>query len=229
MRKLFGSQRRSLRLNFKVKMPRLAQGGLKVLRDWLKSVPNPRLIAIDTLAMVRMPNRKDQAVYDADYAAMIELRDLAHEFGIAIVVVHHLRKLDADDAFDTISGTLGLTGCPDTLVILKRDAAGTMLLARGRDLEDVEKAVTFNKQTCTWTIQGDANEVRHSAQQQLILTALQEFQPQSPIQLASNTGMKRTNVRFLLHKMATEGTVEKLEYGKYQIPQKTEGKPSHDF
>src|SRR5262249_5844531 len=154
------------RLKFRIKMPRLAQGGLEMLREWIKSVPNPRLIAIDTLAMVRMPNRKDQSAYDADYAAVIGLRELAHEYGWAIVDVHHVGKLEADDAFDTISGTLGLTGCPDSIVLLKRDASGTMLLARGRDIEEVEKAITFNRQTCTWTIEGDAADVRRSAQQQ---------------------------------------------------------------
>ena len=220
MRKLFGSQSRSAPLHFKVKMPRLAQGGLAMLREWIKSVPEPRLVAIDTLAMVRMPNRKDQSVYDADYAAVVELRNLAHEFGIAIVVVHHVRKLEADDAFDTVSGTLGLTGCPDAIVILKRDAAGAMLLGKGRDLEDFEKAITLNKDDCTWRIDGDADDVRRSAQQQTIIEALQEAEsPQKPMQIASLTGMKRENVRFLLRKMAANGALKSAR-GKYEIASK---------
>lgn len=59
----------------------------------------------DALAKVRDPRKKDQGLYDADYAAMAGLK-----FGIAIVVVHHLRKMDADDPLDQISGTTGLTG-----------------------------------------------------------------------------------------------------------------------
>jgi RecA-family ATPase len=223
MRKLFGSQPRSSRLKFKVKMPRLADGGIDMLRDWIKGVPDPRLIAIDTLAMVRMPNRKEQSVYDADYAAVIELRNLAHEFGIAIVVVHHVRKMDADDPFDTISGTLGLTGCPDSLVILKRDTTGNMLLAKGRDLEEVEKAVTFNKESCTWRIDGDAQEIRRSAQQQEILAAMRDAEgPQTPIQVAAATSMKRDNVRFLMAKMAKDGALSKQGYGKYKLPERAE-------
>jgi hypothetical protein len=223
MRKLFGNTPRSARLHFKVKMPRLAKGGLAILREWLTSVPAPRLIAIDTLAMVRMPNRKEQSNYDSDYSAVIELRNLAHEFGIAIVVVHHVRKMDADDPFDTISGTLGLTGCPDSLIILKRDSVGTMLLGRGRDLEEIEKAITFDRRACTWKIEGDASEVRQSTERQLILTVLQEAEePQSPVQIATHTGMKRGNVRFLLFKMVADGTLQKAKYGKYQIAPKQE-------
>jgi hypothetical protein len=205
------------------KMPRLADGGLDVLRDWIKSAVGPRMIAIDTLAMVRMPNRKDQSAYDADYAAVIGLRDLAHEHGIAVVVVHHVRKMEADDAFDTISGTLGLSGCPDSLVILKRDTAGTQLLARGRDIEELEKAVTFNRESCTWTIEGDADDIRRSSQQRTLLTALREGEePQTPIQLAANTGMKRDSVRFLLGKMCKDGSVRKLARAKYEATPKAE-------
>ena len=101
-------------------------------QDWIESVKQPRLVIIDTLAMVRTPNRKDTSTYDADYAAVKELRDLALECGIAIVLVHHLRKAEADDPFDTISGTLGLTGAPDTIMILSRDQSrGTRLHAKG--------------------------------------------------------------------------------------------------
>jgi RecA-family ATPase len=218
MRKLFGTQPRSARLKFKIKMRRLAEGGLDMLREWIKNTPDPRFIIIDTLAMVRMPNRKDQSTYDADYAAVIELRSLAHESRVAIVVVHHVRKMDADDPFDTVSGTLGLTGCPDSIVLLKRDSTGTTLLVRGRDLEESEKAITFNRDNCTWRIEGDASEIRRSAQQQAILDALREIgEPQTPRQIAAGTGLKDGNVRFLLHKMMADGTLHKPVRGKYEI------------
>jgi RecA-family ATPase len=230
MSKLFGILPRSSRLQFRTKMPRLAEGGLEVLRRWLQGAAKPRMVAIDTLAMVRMPNRKDQSTYDADYAAVIGLRELAHEFGVAIVVVHHVRKMEADDPFDTVSGTLGLTGCPDSIVILKRDAAGSMLLGRGRDIEEIEKAVTFNKQTCAWTIEGDADEVRRSSQQQTILNTLREAdEPQTPIQVAGNAGMKRENVRYLLGRLVNDGAIRKVGRGKYEIAPKSQGGADADF
>ena len=76
--KLFGSATDwPFNLQFTCDMPRLADGGLKFIEDWIASVDRPRLIIIDTLAMVRAPNRKDQNSYDADYAAVKDLRDLA--------------------------------------------------------------------------------------------------------------------------------------------------------
>jgi hypothetical protein len=223
MKKLFGNEPRSPRLNFTVRMGRLLEGGLDFLRAWIASVKNPRLIAIDTLAMVRMPNRRDQSVYDADYAALVELRHLAQEFGIAIVVVHHLRKMEADDPFDTISGTLGLTGSTDSIVLLHRETNCTTLRVRGRDLEEIEKAITFNKNACIWTIQGDASEVRQSEERQSILNALREMDgPQTPSKIAPIAGMRLVNLRKLLPKMAKDGLLQKVGYGKYEITPKPE-------
>jgi hypothetical protein len=78
-------------------MPRLNEGGLDLLRAWIKQSKTPKLIVIDVLAKVRDPRKKDQGLYEGDYAALQGLKALADEFHIAIVVVHHLRKMDAED------------------------------------------------------------------------------------------------------------------------------------
>jgi hypothetical protein len=207
------------RLNFVTEMPRLAEGGLDYIREWLEKAERPRLVVIDTLAMVRMPNRKDVSTYDADYAAVKDLRALAHQYGVAIVLVHHLRKAEGDDVFDTISGTLGLTGCPDTIAVIRRDTSGTTLHARGRDLPDIEKAVTFNPTTCIWSVLGEAGEVRRSDQRGTIVEALTEAgnEPLGPNQIAAATGMKAGNVRYLLGRMKIDGLVRKTAYGKYEL------------
>jgi AAA domain/IclR helix-turn-helix domain len=182
-------------------------------------VPDPRLVVIDTLAMVRAPKKRDETNYDADYAAVLQLRQLANEFGVAIVVAHHLRKAEADDAFDTVSGTLGLTGAPDTVLVLKRDGTGHFVLhGRGRDLAEIEKAMTFDPDTCMWQIAGDAEALRRSNQRQAILDAITEAgEPIGPRIIAEIAGMRPSNVRFLLHKLLADGAVEKAGYGKYRI------------
>ena len=160
MSKLFGNEEWPSNLTFACEMPRLANGGFKFIKDWIEKAERPRLVIIDTLAMVRSPARRDQSTYDADYAAVKELRDLAAEHGIAIIIVHHLRKADADDPFDTISGTLGLTGCPDAIMIIWREGNGVLLAAKGRDIEEVKKSVQFDAGTCTWNVIGDADAVQ---------------------------------------------------------------------
>jgi len=60
------------------------------------------------------------------------------------------------------SGTLGLSGAADATLILDRDSQGAKLYSRGRDVEEIESAVVFDKLTCQWRVLGDATEVRRS-------------------------------------------------------------------
>jgi hypothetical protein len=221
MTKLLGEQAWPDRLKFVLEMPRLATGGVEFVKNWIEKAECPRLVIIDTLAMVKTPKTKVQTQYEADYDSVMELRRLANQCNVAIVLVHHLRKAEADDAFDTISGTLGLTGAPDTIMVIKRDTTGTITLhAKGRDLVEVEKAVKFNKDSCVWTVLGDASEVHRSNERATILEALAEVgsNPLGPNQIASACGMRAGNVRRLLGKMKTEGLVTSPSYGKYALP-----------
>jgi AAA domain len=208
------------RLEFYCELPRLAAGGLTILEDWIKSKPHPRLIVIDVLAMVRpVAKTKEQTNYEADYAAVLQLRQLANKYGIAIVAICHLRKADADDAFDTVSGTLGLTGAPDTILILKRDASGGFVLhGRGRDLVEIEKAMEFDADICIWRIIGEASAVRRTSERNTILYAIKEAtEPLSPSDVAAATDMKVANVKFLLRKLLEEGAIERVGHGRYQV------------
>jgi AAA domain/Toprim-like len=219
--KLLGhSQDWPRRLEFWCELPRLAIGGLDQIKAWIEAATHPRLIIIDTLAMVRAPKKKDQTQYDADYAAVLELRKLANEYGIAVVLVHHLRKQDADDAYDAVSGTLGLTGAVDTVLVLKRESNGTIVLhGRGRDLIEVEKVMTFNKDACTWIIAGEASEVRVSTERKAVLDAMEKIGvPASPNEIATEAELKSANVRRMLERMAREGAIQRCERGKYSLP-----------
>jgi AAA domain/IclR helix-turn-helix domain len=220
MTKLLGiTQPWPARLFYYCELPRLTEGGLDGIRAWIESKPNPRLVIIDTLAMVRATRKREETNYESDYMAVLDLRALANEFGIAIVLVHHLRKADSDDAYDTVSGTLGLTGAPDSILVLKRDASGSMVLhGRGRDLIEIEKAMTFDADACLWRVAGDAAAVRRSHERNAILDAIQEAkEPIGPNDIAAATGMRAGNIRFLLTKLIKEGLIEKAGYGRYRL------------
>jgi AAA domain len=199
-------------------LPRLGGGGAEHIRNWIMSVRQPRLVVIDTLAMVRALKKIDESNYQSDYLALLELRELASEFGIAIPVSHHLRKQEADDPFDTISGTLGLTGAVDSMLVLKRDSYGGYVLhGKGRDLIEVEKALTFDRDACLWRVEGDAAPIRRSSERTAILNAIAETsEPLTPTDIAAATCMPVQNVKFLLRKLLDEGAIEKAGYGKYK-------------
>lgn len=217
--KLFGPDNWPARLDFVCEMARLTEGGLDYIKSWIEGAERPRLVIIDTLAVVRPPNRKEHGTYDADYAAVKELRDLALKYGVAIILVHHLRKAEADDPFDTISGTLGLTGAPDSIMVIQRDNAGTTLHGKGRDLIEIEKAIKFDPGTCTWFVLGEASAIKKSTERGAIVKALEEAgnEPLTPNQIAGHAGMKPGNVRRLVAKLVAEDVIKKASYGKYVL------------
>jgi hypothetical protein len=199
-------------------MPRLKDGGIEIVRRWIKTADHPRLVVIDTLAKVRDAKGYDQSNYEADYAAVSELKALADEHGVAIVLVHHQRKMEADDPVDTVSGTTGLTGAVDTVLVLYRKGEGTVLYGRGRDIEEIEKAVRFDARLCLWRVEGDAHEVHRSSERSAIVTALCDApEPMSPREIADETSLRYPNVRKLLGRMHKAGEVERVKRGLYRL------------
>ncbi|MEP6967563.1 MAG: AAA family ATPase [Pseudomonadota bacterium] len=200
-------------------MARLDAGGLDQLRAWLDAMPDAKLIIIDTLAKVRSGPQGKETAYEADYREVGTLKALADEYDVAIMVVTHTRKLDAEDPFDTVSGTLGITGAADTTLILTRDGLGVTLRATGRDVAETEMAVEFERGLFRWREIGEAAAVRRSDERGALLDALREAgEPLTARDLATDTGQTYGNVRRLLAKMAKANEVQKVGRGRYLHP-----------
>lgn len=190
--------------------PKLDEGGLEDLEEWLHDHPKARLVVIDTLQKVRHRPQRNVPVYSDDYAALTGLKRLADHFGVAILVVHHTRKAGALDFIDEISGSTGLTGVADTILVLKRDRtkADAVLHITGRDVEEAEKALKFDPANGSWTVLGDAVELRRSDERQEVLDLLaQSDHPMGPAQIAGELGKRPGAVRTLLFNMKNAGEV----------------------
>jgi hypothetical protein len=176
-----------------------------------------------TLCKGTMAPGKSQSGYMDDYAAVAPLQKLAAQYNVAIIIVHHDRKMEADDVFDTISGTLGLTGAVDTMLVMKRQGCNVTLHVRGRDIEEADKAIEFDKATCRWTIIGEATEVQRSDERGAILTVLIDAtEPMKPGDLSIACGMPRNNIDQLLFKMGRDGEVVKTGRGLYVHPSRSD-------
>jgi AAA domain len=204
------------RLHLATQWRRLDDGGVDDLREWGESVPGPMLVILDTLAGIRPERRGIESVYDGDYRALSEIHAWANKLGIAVIVLHHTRKLEADDPLDSISGSLGLAGCADTSLVLNRTAQGTTLYLRGRDIEEAEYAVSFDPVTCRWTILGDAAEIHRSETRGKVLAVLQEAKgPLSPAEIAANAAIGRNTIDQMLSRMKQSGEVINTRRGSY--------------
>ena len=215
-------------LTFATEWPRSDQGGLMDIENWIKSSDNPRLVIVDTLAQFRKLTI-GKHVYLEDYSAISELQRLASKYNLTIIVVHHDRKSVADDVFDTVSGSLGLPAAADTIVIMKRQGGAVTLHVRGRDVEEAEKALQFDKATCRWTILGEASEVRRSDERGRVLTALEDAGEPLPIpEIISLAHLVNRNAAdALLFRMFKDGDIERIKRGRYCLPGASEDVPEN--
>jgi hypothetical protein len=206
-------------MHLHVEWPRLDEGGAERLDEWLTEHQKARLVVVDTLAKIRKPVR-GQNVYAEDYAALSQLLPLAAKHGVAIVVVHHLRKMAASDPLDEISSSTGLTAGVDGFLILRRTpgSKGPTLYVDGRDIEEpTEYALIWNLNTATWTIEGDAEEVHLSKERgDILLTLNRSPEPMTPKQVADiMPGAKHNNVKYLMWTMLGDGQLLKDDKGRY--------------
>jgi DNA-binding MarR family transcriptional regulator len=125
------------------------------------------------------------------------------------------------DPIDAVSGTLGLTGSADGVAIIQRSAQGTTLYLRGRDIEEKELALVFDKARCRWSILGDAAEVQRSKTRKHVLEILlAATEPMSPKQVADAAEMKPDTVKKQLERMAKAGEITKTSRGRYVHPER---------
>jgi DNA-binding transcriptional ArsR family regulator len=206
------------RLTFYTAWPDLDGECIPRLRAWLENAEAPRLVIVDVFAKVRGTNSGRETQYEADYRFAAMLQQIALEFGVSIVLVHHTRKMEADDPFDSVSGTRGLTGAADTVLVLKRDmgAQHTVLYGRGRDLEEIETALQF--EGGHWSILGDASMIAKTEERQEIIEVLgRSVEPMTPSEIADTLGKTRTNISHRLAKLFNEGKVAKHPKGRWSL------------
>ena len=137
-------------------------GGLEdQIRGFIQEHPDTGLIIIDTLKRVRETGGADYS-YGSDYDVVAKLKSLADSYKVTMLIVHHTRKQQADDKFDTISGTNGLLGAADGAFVLskeKRTANAATLDITGRDQQDQRIHLVRNPQKLIWEFEKSETEV----------------------------------------------------------------------
>lgn len=203
-------------LAFATEWPRLDDGGLEKIDAWVTHAPDARLLIVDTLATVRSTANAKDSQYQSDYGALRGLHQIANDTGLSIIAVHHVRKADADDPFDTVSGSTGLTGAADTTLILTKTTDGIVLYGRGRDLPEFESALAFDPGSCRWSDLGRPCDVFGSETRQAIRIALKAGK-QTPKEIAAYGDLDYELCAKTLQRMAEGGEIEKGGRGRYRL------------
>ena len=80
----------------------------KHIHNFVKQHPDTKLIVIDTFQLAR-GNSKEPS-YAGDYADIQKFKHIADKHKVAILLVHHLRKMGDSDPINKLSGTTGIGG-----------------------------------------------------------------------------------------------------------------------
>jgi hypothetical protein len=201
------------------------------LSAYLKQHPEIKFVIIDTWA--RFVWISDYNNYAENTKRGEELKRIADDLDVAIVIIHHARKggkNDSVDFQDSILGSTGLAGTADSTILLRRGRGNRQaeLLATGRDITEQELVLAFDE-NCGWTVEGDKGEILEGETQQLIYDWLKDNGGNGPT--AVFTGLKKegyegtiSTVKVIMSRMAGSGKLDRNK-GVYSItninPEKT--------
>ena len=145
-------------LHFAIMADTLKHGLEQQIEQFLMEHPTTKLVVIDTLQRVRGTG-SDSNLYANDYQDIGLLKRLADRRHIAILLIHHLRKLHDDDPMNMISGSTVLSGAADSTFVLQKSsrlANIASLHCTGRDIPDRTLKLEFGEEDHVWKLLEDS-------------------------------------------------------------------------
>jgi hypothetical protein len=222
MRKILGGQPAPPDLTLSTACPPLPQGGGEAISRWLDTHPAARLVVIDVFAKVRGTTPPGLSAYDADYTAMSRVKRLADAHGVAVVLVHHVRKMASDDFLTEVSGTNGLAGAADATLVLKRarGQADGVLHVTGRDVDEAEYALAFQPAAGVWQLlDGPPDDHTLSDTRAAILRHVRTCPDSPPKAIAEAIALPYESVKKTCQRMAADGQLRADPAGRYRPPE----------
>jgi len=206
---------------YAIEWPRLGSGCAEYLVAWLEKHPDARIIVIDTFKKVRPVRSRQGDIYGEDYSDVGDLKSVADQYGIAIVLVHHVNKVEHEDPMNSVSGTFGVTGAADAVLVLnrRRGQSDATLHTSGRDISEQAIALHWDSELGTWAMMGDAEEYKHAQRRREIMEVVEKEGTVgiSPVEVAELLEAPHGSIKVLMMKMEREGALERISRGRYRI------------
>jgi hypothetical protein len=163
-------------LTFEMKWDTFKSGGNESLQYIMREGTHG-LIIIDTVG--RLFGNMDQLDNSQMSCLYGELQTTALENDISLLLVDHLRKQNGfdQDPIEDLLGSTGKSASLDTIFGLyrsKNDSKGK-LVAKGRDIEEREIELIFNKDFLKWDINGQSNNPSPGSRKWRVLECIEEL------------------------------------------------------
>lgn len=205
----------SARLKVAIAWPRMDQGGMEEIERWAATVTRPTLFIIDVWQKFKPTGdgRKATNQYEDDYRYSTELKSFADGVGASVIAVHHTKKGRSEDWLEDVSGTLGLGGAADGVLVLQRTRGEleAKLCMTGRDIDEQELALKFDPDHAIWTSEGNADERAKGELQKAIMDVFTRRPATwfTAMEMAALTNRDPKSVRATLYKLADKRLIEK--------------------
>jgi len=222
MRKILAGRPAPAGLTLDTYCPVLPAGGDAYIAGWLDENPGARLVVIDVFTKVRgaAPAGATSA-YEADYAAVGRAKHLADTYGVPLVLVHHVRKAAAEDFLATVSGTNGIAGAADAVLVLERPRAHAdgVLHVTGRDVDETDYPLSFDPAAGAWSLlDRPPDDYLMRDTRALISQHVRAHPGAKPAQIATALHLAPATVRQTCARMAADGQLRAEPGGRYYPP-----------
>lgn len=152
------------------------------LEKYVTDYPDTGLIVIDTLQRVRGVTMEKNA-YANDYDEVGRIKSFADRVKVAVLLIHHVRKMPDSDPFNMVSGSVGIVGAVDSMYVLEKDKRTenkATLHVTGRDIEDMQLLLEFDRDMTVWRfvsyLSGEKSEDKTAAALVTFLSSRLSFQ-----------------------------------------------------
>jgi len=176
---------------------------------------------IDVLSRIRGAGSPDTPLYDRDYAAVARAKQLADKYGVAIVVVHHTRKIAGEDFVTEISGTFGISGAADAVISLKRmrGTADGILFVTGRDVEETQRALSFAPDLGAWQLlDTPVVEIGMGDTRLAVLHYVRDHAGTRPKEISDELGLDYELTKKTCARMVKDDQLDTDGKGRYFVP-----------
>lgn len=192
------------------------KGGLAELWTELTAI-DYSLVCIDTFT--RAFHGVNQKSHVEVSTLLGELQRAASNFNAAFIFSDHTRKPSPEignDPIDDVMLSSAKTMSADCVLSLRKERGriGAILQGLGRDIEEFNLTLRFDKGTCCWQSLGDTIEVEQMAAENEMLKAVENLGKCTAAQVAKEIGKDRHNTAKKLRELCTNGLLTRELTGK---------------
>ena len=143
-------------LYFAVECPKISSPKFaECINNTLAEHPEIKLIIVDALTTIRSEKTQGKSDWQHDYDEGHLLAEIAHKRNVAVVVIHHTRKMEAGYTLSRVAGTHALLASADNIIVLnenRNDNTKVMAHITGRSVETMDLWLQFDRESCLWSI-----------------------------------------------------------------------------